>query len=207
MEWLFHDIPLLVDQLGILLAVLCIVLLLAAGVGFPLPEDIPLLVIGYLCWRAAAPLWLMIPTALAAVLAGDLMLFTLGRRWGSQVSTLWPLGRLLTPPRLQRAAAYFQSHGGKTLFLARFLPGLRAPLFFSAGMCGVPLWKMLLFDGSAALISVPALILLAYFFATQLDRVRLWTHRAEMTALAIALAILAVLVAGRYLRRRRPENP
>lgn len=56
------------------------------------------------------------------------------------------------------------------LFVARFLPGLRSPIFLTAGMTRrIPFWRFLLLDGLAALISVPVWVYLGYFGAYNRD--------------------------------------
>jgi membrane protein DedA with SNARE-associated domain len=94
-------------------------------------------------------------------------------------------------------------HGGKTLFLARFLPGLRAAIYFSAGIFRLPFWKMLAFDGSAAVISVPTLVLAAYFGGEQIEKVRHWTQTAQILLVgAIAIGI-GLVVAWKLISRRK----
>ncbi len=203
MDWIFVQLPNFVDSFGVLLAVAAILVIVISGLGLPLPEDVPLFVIGYLCYAGAVPLWFMLPAAFIALLGADCTLYWLGRRYGSHLLTIWPFRTFLKPDRLARAEAAFHKHGGKTLFLVRFLPGLRAPAYFSAGMFRVPFWKMLVFDGSAALLSVPTLILLAYFFGAQLDNIRHWTERAQLSVAVVLFAIIGTVIAVKLLRSRR----
>lgn len=203
MEWLFHELPLLVDQWGILLAVLFFVLMIAGGFGLPIPEDIPLLALGYLCYRGIIPLSLMLPLGLLGVLLGDWAMYYMGRRFGTHLTRIPPFKWFLTPTRLAAAHNAFHDHGGKALFTARFLPGVRSAVFFSAGHFRLPFWKMLVFDGGAALISVPIIILLAYFFGAQLDKVRHWTQQGQLMLLAGIVALMACVVAIKLLRNRR----
>lgn len=178
-------------------------LLLLSGIGLPLPEDIPLLAAGYICGQGAARLEMMIPLCLFCVIGADSGLFLLGRRYGHHVPNLPVIGRFLSAQRITLAEQKMQKHGGKTLFIARFLPGLRAPIFFASGACGVPYWKFLAFDGGAALLSVPTLILVAFFFSDHIDQVRHWTAEAQFTLLGIMAVLLAGYVALKVLRNRR----
>jgi membrane protein DedA with SNARE-associated domain len=177
-----------------------VLVLLGGGMGLPLPEDIPLLVSGYLCHLGIADLRLMIPTALAAVLAGDFLMYSLGRRYGHHVGRLPLLGRFLTEPRLKKAEEAFQKHGGKALFIGRFLPGLRACVFFSAGTFKVSPLKMLAYDGSAALISVPTLILAAYFGGEQIDKVK---SAAAEVQIAFLIGVVLVIAIWSFIKKKR----
>ncbi len=203
MEWLLHELPLLVDQWGMLLAVLFFALMIAGGFGLPLPEDIPLLALGYLCYRGVIPLSVMLPLGLLGVLLGDWAMYYMGRRFGIHITKVPPFQWFLTPKRLAAAHQAFHEHGGKTLFVARFLPGIRSAVFFSAGHFRLPFWKMLVFDGGAALISVPVIVLLAYFGGAQLEKVRHWTQQGQLMLMATLVAIIACFVLIKLLRQRR----
>lgn len=181
-----------------------VLVLLLGGMGVPIPEDIPLLVSGYLCHLGTADIFLMVPLALSAVVGGDFIMFGLGRRYGDRLFRLRWLNRILTEERLDKVSVIFSKYGGRALFVGRFLPGLRACVFFSAGALRVPAWKMLVYDGSAALISVPTLVLLTYFGGGQIDRFRALALEVQLTALAIAsvLAFCFWLWKRRRLSRR-----
>jgi len=180
-----------------------VIVLMLTGLGLPLPEDIPLLIAGYICHMEMANIWIMIPVALVAVVGSDSGLFWMGQRWGHQVTRFPLLKYVLSEASLQRAERAFHKHGGKTLFLMRFVPGVRAAAFFTAGAFKLPYWKLLVFDGSAALISVPSWILLAYFFGEHIDEVKHWARNAGgIVALIIVLSVGAY-VAFHYWRKRR----
>lgn len=166
--------------------------ILISGLGVPIPEDIPLLVGGYLCGTGQANIYIMLPLSFAALLGADMMLYFLGRRYGQQI-TAWPLfRRFLDPAHLQRAEQVFHKHGGKALFVVRFLPGIRAATFFTAGTFRIPVWKMLVFDGGAALLSAPALVLVGYFGHDYIEAVR---ETAAGVQIAVTITMV-VLVAG-----------
>lgn len=177
--------------------------LLVTGFGLPLPEDIPLIVAGYLCGTDYADIWIMLPSVFLAIIGADAMVYGLGRRYGHHVPKLPLLRRFLTEDRLARTEAMLHLHGGKFIFMARFLPGLRTAAFFTAGIFKIPYWKFLFYDGAAALISVPTIVLLAYYFANELDRVREWVAEGQLWGIGICVAVIAVLVLVKRLFKRR----
>ncbi len=205
MDWLLHNL-LMVDQPGKWILALCVGVLLAGGFGLPMPEDVPLLAMGYLAYKNVAPLHWVLVLGLGAVLIGDSTIYWLGRKIGYRITQSWPFRRFLSPRRLARASDAFHAHGGKTLFIARFLPGLRTPVFFSAGLFKIPYWKMLVFDGSAAFISAPTLILAAYFAGLQIESVKTWTVRAQIGVALFILAIGGLVVTYKLMRRRRQAS-
>ncbi len=193
------------------MAIALLALLLISGLGLPIPEDIPLLAAGYLCYLGDLPeshgagvdLWYMLPATFIAVLGADCLIYYMGRKYGHHLPRLKLLRRYLTQDRLQKAQLAFHNHGGKTLFVARFLPGLRAPVFFSAGVFKIPFWKMLAFDGTAAIISVPALVLVAYFGGHQIAKVKHLAGQAQLLVGAVAIALVISFVVWKIRKRKR----
>jgi hypothetical protein len=86
--------------------------------------------------------------------------------------------------------------------IARYLPGLRAPTFFTAGHSRLPFWEFALFDGVAALISAPLWVCLGFYFGDDIEQAARQASRFGHYILAGALAVAAGL-AFRWLRRRR----
>lgn len=177
-----------------------VLVLLGTGVGLPIPEDLPLLLAGYLCGEDVIRLEMAIPLAFGAVLGSDCLLYYFGWRNGRHFENLGWMTRLgLKPERLDKARIAFQKHGGKTLFGARFLPGVRAAVFFAAGAYRVPFWKMLVFDGGAALLSVPTFILLGWWFAESLERVQQSTRVVQVGGVVLVLVLGATYLGYRWL--------
>ncbi|MAE67657.1 MAG: DedA family protein [Phycisphaeraceae bacterium] len=180
-------------------------MLLVSGLGVPIPEDIPLLTGGLLCQQGITDLGPMIVLTFVSVTGADLVLFGLGRRYGHHVPRLPMLRYFLNEQRIARAERYFEDHGGKTLFIARFLPGLRAPVYFSAGACRIPAWKMIAYDGSAALISAPTLVVLGYIGAHQFDRVKELALIGQILIAAAIVIAIAGLITYKVMRQKKIE--
>ncbi len=189
-----------------------VAVLVGGGFGLPIPEDIPLLLGGYLCSKEAEAaigsrthLHIMLPITFLAVVGTDWLVFWMGRVLGPRVTSFPILGRHLKPERLVRARKFLADHGGKSLFIARFLPGLRSVAFVSAGALHVPFWKMVVYDGSAALISVPTLVLVGWYFAEYFDEARIWVMHAEHFVLAvIVLSIVGFVIIKKMRKSRKP---
>lgn len=145
-------------------------MLLVCGFGVPVPEDVTLVTGGVIAGLGYADVNTMFLVGMAGVLIGDGMVFTLGRFQGERVMRAPGFRRVLTPERFASAQGAFTKYGHWVMFVARFLPGLRTPVFFTAGMTRrVSFLTWLLMDGVAALISVPIWIYLGYFGARNWD--------------------------------------
>lgn len=180
-------------------------LLLAAGFGLPLPEDIPLLMSGYLCYKGKAELWIMLPLVFACVLTGDFTLFTLGRRWGDHILEHRWTRALFRKRRLDAIKERFHRHGAKIIFAGRFMPGMRSVIFTTAGIVGIPYWKFALTNGLAALISVPTLVVLGWYFGGHFDWVVEKVREGQFVIIGgiLLFAAAVVLLEIRVHRRRR----
>lgn len=74
---------------------------------------------------------------------------------------------------------------------------MRAAVFFAAGAYRVPFWKLIVFDGSAALLSVPTFVLLGWWLAESLDRVQ---HHGRL--IQVGIVTLLLLLGATYLGYR-----
>ncbi|MEI8197627.1 MAG: DedA family protein, partial [Phycisphaerae bacterium] len=171
-----------------------VAVLVAAGLGVPIPEDVPLAFSGYLCHEDVSPVKavlmidsdgdgipdtmpqgaekrvphvpIMILAGMIGVLTGDTIVFFIGRHGVSSNNFVARhIRKVLTPRRRERVEAHFRKHGGFTVFAGRFMPGLRSPIFAMAGLSQMSLSRFLCIDGLAAAISVPTFVLLGYYFA------------------------------------------
>lgn len=181
--------------------------LLVSGFGLPLPEDLPLILAGYLCGQGAANPWIMFPGCFLSIVGADGLVFLLGRKYGHHVPKLPLLRRFLTEARLAKTEAMLHTHGGKFIFMARFLPGLRTAAFFTAGSFKVAYWKFLLYDGSAALISVPAILALAYAFSDRIHQVREWVQNGQIVGLLVLAGVVAAFFGVKWLIKRLLARP
>jgi membrane protein DedA with SNARE-associated domain len=178
--------------------------LLACGVGLPLPEDVALVTGGYLSFIGAVDFPLVLLVAFAGILSGDYLIFAAGRRYGNEIAgTRW-IHRFITDEKRIRCEAYFAAHGQGLVFAARFLPGLRAVTYFVAGASPFSRWRFLVCDALAACISVPVWLVLGRRLGQHLPQLLVWVERVHMALLvggAAALLGLLIAVKRRILLR------
>jgi len=168
------------------------VLLLAAGVGVPIPEDIPILLSGYLSDRGIMQFGIALPVCFVGVIAGDACLFMLARH-GSQSLRRHPLlARLVTAERRTRARDLIERRGVGAVVIARHIAGLRVAVFATAGAAGMPFRRFIFWDAISACASVPVMFTLGYLFADRLDILVRHIHKVQHWAFAIALLVAIV---------------
>lgn len=167
--------------------------LLLCGLGLPIPEDITLIIGGILAYYGLCDLTTMTVVCLVGVMLGDSIMFWLGEHYGRRLTRKWFFHKLLPDDRLDAVRERFARWGNKLIFVARFMPGLRAPIFFSAGTFHVPFRVFFFYDGLAALLSVPAIIAGIYFFGDQLDKVIMVIKRMEHGIIFTVLFVVLMM--------------
>jgi membrane protein DedA with SNARE-associated domain len=191
--------------------------LLLCGFGLPMPEDVILATGGVLAWLASdlagAPLTVgamlrdeglltMVVAGLGGILAGDTVIFLAGRRFGHRIADFRPLRRIITPSKLEAVEKLIRRRGNLVVCVARFLPGLRAPTFFTVGHARMPLWEFLLFDGAAALVSAPFWVCLGFWLGSDLQELAREASRfSHIILLAVAVVLIALSI--RWWQARR----
>jgi membrane protein DedA with SNARE-associated domain len=193
--------------------------LVLCGFGLPLPEDVVLVTGGVLAWLASPinarngtatfasllkdpGLHAMIGFGLGGILAGDSIIFWAGRRFGARVAEIGPLRRIVTPQKMEEVERLIRRRGNVVVMIARFLPGLRAPTYFTVGHARLPFWEFLLFDGVAALVSAPLWVCLGFYFGANIeDAAHVAKRFSHVILLAVGVVVAAIAI--RWWQRRR----
>jgi membrane protein DedA with SNARE-associated domain len=177
--------------------------MIACGIGIPFPEELILVGAGYIVYLGKADPILLSGTCIGAILAGDLMPFLLGRVFGPKILRLKTVRRFITREKLALFDAWFQKRGWLTIFVARFLTGLRMPAYFTAGSMRFSAWRFLMIDGLGALVVVPLLGGMGYLFGDKIDDLVHFVEKTEK-GIFIVVASGAVILAGwMWFRRSR----
>lgn len=180
-----------------------LVVLVLCGLGLPLPEDLALLAGGFMVYRGVTNFTTTLLVALIGVVTGDNSLFFIGRHLGTGLLRYFGLGRPDAARRIKRMQAFMRRHGTMAIFYARFLAGLRALIYLSAGSLGVAPLRFFLCDLLGALISVPIVVSLGYFFGSELEVVIHYIGGFERVLLLVA-ALSAGVYATRLLITKSP---
>lgn len=177
-------------------------LLIACGFGFPMPEDIILITGGIMSARGVTDVMTVNIVCLFGVLAGDGTVFFLGRRYGQRIKSFPIIRRILNEKNDRRVEKIFRKYGSKVIFFARFMPGLRTPIFMTAGIYRVSPWTFLSLDGFAALISVPLWIHVGYIFGQNLEELERKIKDFQVGIYIILALILILIVAISLIKKK-----
>jgi membrane protein DedA with SNARE-associated domain len=108
--------------------------------------------------------WIMLPVCILGVVFSDGLLYGLGRVFGTRLLHVPFVTRMMPADKRARIEGNFHRYGIKILLFARLLPGIRAPIFITAGTMRLPLKRFLLADGIYAIPGVSLLFFLAFWF-------------------------------------------
>jgi membrane protein DedA with SNARE-associated domain len=172
--------------------------MMLTGAGLPIPEEVPIITAGIASAHGKMHPGLAFAACLAGALIGDCIMYYIGYHFGRGVlkdHRWW--ARFLTPEREARIEEKFRKHGLGVFFLARFLIGLRSPVYITAGILRVSFRRFLLIDLICATAVVGTFFSLTYFFGKEITA---WFKKAQV-GVSLAVAILVVAL-GIYLWRR-----
>ena len=150
------------------------VLLASAGLGVPAPQDITLLLVGYLLQRGLMTPAITVPICVVGAVTGDALGFWLVRKGAGRLRRLPRLGAILTSERFIRARSALKRHEALTIALGRNVAGVRTAIFATAAATGTRFGRFLLWDLLAAIPNVALLLSLGYGFSHHLRA----NHRA-----------------------------
>jgi membrane protein DedA with SNARE-associated domain len=193
LNWVIENLT----DLGAWNYVIAFGVLILCGFGLPVPEDITLVAGGLVSGLGATDFTVMLIICFAGVLIGDASMYFIGKIFGYRIQRFKPMRKVLTPERFASVQEQFAKYGIGVLFAARFMPGLRSPIFMAAGMSQrVPFIHFLLMDGIAALISVPAWIYLGYYCARSIPELiaRVKEGQSIMHIVILTIVVIAIII-------------
>ena len=171
---------------------------LLENAGLPVPGETVLLAGAAL--SRSGPLWLpwIVVTAVLGAILGDNIGFLIGRRGGRALVVRHGPKIGLTQGRLVQFDRFFDRHGAKTVFIARFVTGLRVFGALLAGTSDLPWGRFLAYNATGAVAWAATFGAVGYFLAYSWESLETWLGRAGFAL----LAVLAVTAAVVLLRRR-----
>jgi membrane protein DedA with SNARE-associated domain len=175
-----------------------------AFVGLIAPGETFLIFGGVVAGQGTISLVALIAIVWTCAVLGDLASFYAGRRLGRAFLIKHGPKVQITEERIHQVEGFFDRHGGKAIFLGRFVGLVRAVNPFLAGSSGMPLKRFLPYDVVGAGCWATMLLVLGYVFWQSFDRV---LHYAEQGTLALGTTIVVIAV-GIWLYRhfRHEEN-
>ena len=169
----------------------------SAFLGLVIPGDVVLALGGVFAARGDLELPIVIAVGAVAGLMGESTGFYLGNRYGERILKKVPILKRWADD-LQKAEDYFDRHGGKTVFIGRYVSVAGTFLPFAAGMSRMRYRRFLLFDIPSVTIWAVAISLLGYYLASQIDLIDKILSRFGWGL----LALIVLFFGGRFIYRK-----
>lgn len=189
-----------IHLLGYAAAFLVALLETVIVVGLFLPGSTLLLLLGALAAHGALDFAYLLGFAVAGVVAGDNVNYWLGQRYGHQWRRdgVWRL----TSTHFAQARRFFDRHGAKSVFLARFIPSMKEIAPLVAGTVGMRHRSFMLWNVLGAIGWGLQWIGAGYVFGHSLKLAQVWMSRAGIALVAVLLAVWLLWLLQRHALRQ-----
>ena len=162
-----------------------------------LPGDSLLFVAGALWAGSGMDVHTLVLVLIIAAILGDATNYAVGAYFGPKVFQ-WPDSRWFNKRALEKAHAFYEKYGGKTIIIARWVPIVRTFAPFVAGVGKMSYGKFAMFNVIGAITWVAVLIYAGYFFGN----IPIIKNNLTLVIFSIiGLSLLPVVV--EFLRARR----
>ena len=136
-------------------------------VGFFLPGDTLLFSAGILAATGKLGLASTLCVIAAAAIAGDNVGYHIGSKLGRRLFNK-PDSAVFRKEHIDRAEAFYERHGSKTMLVAHFVPIVRAFVPVTAGAARMPYGQYVVFDAIGDIAWTLALTFLGYFVGSRI---------------------------------------
>lgn len=154
-------------------------------------EDLTCITAGVLAGQGRMSLTLAVFACIFGIYIGDLLLFLSGRVFGRRALQIIPFKWFIKESAVERASDWFKKKGAWAIFLSRFIPGLRLPTYFAAGVAKTSFWLFALYFLIAVCIWTPVLTGISYKLGAEFVQKSLMNSWWQI---AILIAVLYLLI-------------
>src|SRR3954465_7784039 len=171
-----------------------------AFVGLVVPGETVMLLGGAVAGQGAIDIYLLIAVAWFSAWLGDTTSFFLGRRLGRNFVLDHGPRVGISHERFEKVEDYFGRHGGKTIFIGRFISLVRAFAPFIAGSSGMRYRAFVPYSILGTGLWASAHILVGYFFSRSIESAAKYAGRGAFVLATTIVVIVAIVTAVRFLR-------
>jgi len=164
--------------------------------GLWLPGETALIAAGVYASKGHLSITGVIAVAAVAAIIGDNIGYWLGREGGRRLLYRYALLQRFAERVLPPAERFFEKHGGKAVFLARFFGGVRVTGAWMAGITRMTWWRFLFWNAAGGIVWATAVGLLAFYAgkaaADALARYGVYAAIGGAILLVVVVAVLHV---------------
>jgi membrane-associated protein len=201
----YRDLPTLVQTAGYVGLTIIIFAETGLLVGFFLPGDSLMVTAGLLCTQEgfALNVWYLGALLSIAAIVGDTVGYNIGRTAGPHIFTR-ENSLFFNKKHLHRAQAFYEKHGGKTIFIARFMPIIRTFAPVVAGVGNMKYSTFLAYNAVGGVVWVWSMLMIGYLLGRTVPGVA--THIDKIIIVVVFLSILPGIIAWLRNRNKPPAE-
>jgi undecaprenyl-diphosphatase len=173
-----------------------------AFVGVLVPGAVFVVFAGSLAAKGYFDLGDLVWFASAGAILGDGISYRMGK--GGHIR-FREENRIFKPVLLEKGKEFFARHGGKSIFLGRFVGLIRAVIPFVAGMSGMEAKRFYLWNVASAILWAAAHLLAGYFLGQAWRAVEIWSTRFGVVLAAVLLMALCAFWLKKFFEKRGRE--
>lgn len=177
-------------------------LLFLGAFGPSPPEEVVLLIGGFLVFKGVAQFPYMVGAELLGIVVADSILYGFGRLFGKGLEKRRFLKKVFPPEKVRKISEKFHRNKYRLIILARYLYGLRPIVFFTAGASGVKFGPFVLCDLGASLVNCVLWTSLGLLFGGRIEDAIRFSREWEIILLGVAVALILYFVVERILVKR-----
>jgi undecaprenyl-diphosphatase len=171
-----------------------------AFVGLVVPGETVMLLGGAVAGQGAIDIYLLIAVAWFAAWLGDTTSFFIGRRLGRGFVIEHGPRFGISHQRFERVEDYFSRHGGKTIFIGRFISLVRAFAPFIAGSSGMRYRDFVPYSVLGTGLWASAHILIGYFFSRSVDTAAKYAGKGAFLLASVIVVVVGAVALYRHFR-------
>jgi membrane protein DedA with SNARE-associated domain len=173
------------------------------NLGIPVPEETVMIAAGFLANRNILDLRYVYVVVILSAVTGDCCGFVIGRTGGQRLLARLASKSNFMRTRYERLQLFFQTHGTKAVFMARFITGARFLAGPMAGACGMPFFQFLGWNVLGALVWCSLVVTVGYLVGGELLPALAMAHQVSRW-IGLAAFVVSVVVFVLWWRDRRP---
>lgn len=174
-------------------------------IGFFLPGDTLLFTAGFFAGQGVLPLGLLILTVVAAAIIGDNVGYEIGKRSGPKLFTKKD-SLFFRKDYVDKASAFYEKHGGKTIIMARFVPVIRTFAPVVAGIGKMPHKKFMIYNMVGGVIWGAGVTLLGYWLGSKIPNIDKYLLPVILIAMFFTLSPTIHHVSKELIKNHRSKK-
>lgn len=178
--------------------------IMLAGVGIPISEEILIVPAGFLIERGVLPLWPTVAAAWCGVVMADTIWMLLVRRYSHRLLGVRFFRKLFHPRRILEIKCLLDRWGMWVVVMGRVLPGARTPVITAAGLAHMPLGKFMAGECIGAAKSVAWQLCAGWLIAKGIDASMHNSHLRDAVFLGVGILLIVAILW--WWRRRRSHT-